>query len=171
MQLKMTAEPIESTATVSHAPLRQSRHVSMIEVHSATQPEGESNTMAIPVYDPPSPDRPRHSRHARLIMTSEAKLQEWLEAQSALATTASLGQNPITTEAEGTSSQFRSFLFTHFPIAPASQVMPVATRSLILQKPPFPSRGSSKSRPCQLAVHPHLHPSFILSALCPKGLD
>ncbi|KAK3396080.1 hypothetical protein B0T20DRAFT_260533 [Sordaria brevicollis] len=108
------AEPIESTATESHAPSRPSRHVPMIEVHSTstTQPGGESNTMAIPVYDPPSPDQPRHARHARLIKASEAKLQEWLDAQSALATTASSGQSPINTEADDTTKPSKPATFT-----------------------------------------------------------
>ncbi|KAJ4420850.1 hypothetical protein N0V85_000429 [Neurospora sp. IMI 360204] len=104
----MTPEPAKSTATASQAPPRR---VPAIEVHSASQHEEKSNTMAIPVYNPPSPDmlQPRHARHARL-MASEIKLQEWLRAQSALAAT-SPDHKPTTTETEDTTKPSKPATF------------------------------------------------------------
>lgn len=167
MQLKMTPEPVEMTATASQAPSRWSRHVPVIEVNAASQHEENSHTMAIPVYNPGSPNMlgPRHARHARL-MASEVKLQEWL---GALAAATPPDQKPTTTETEGTFSRPHYLPFPcPYPVAPSLPVMPVVAGSPDLQKHPFLSLCDSKSRPCQLASHLHLHPSSIPSMLCPK---
>ncbi|KAK3954958.1 hypothetical protein QBC32DRAFT_254235 [Pseudoneurospora amorphoporcata] len=108
----MTSEPVESTATASQAPSRRSRHIPVIEVNAASQPEENSNTMAIPVYNPPNPDmlQPRHARHARL-MASEVKLQEWLRTQATLAAATPFDQKPTTTEAEDTTKPSKPATF------------------------------------------------------------
>ena len=158
----MTPEPIESNATASQAHSRQNRRVPMIDVNSASRSGETSNTMAIPVYSPLSlyMFQPEHDDDDRA--TTEVDLDGWLHAQSVLVAATSPDQKPTTTEAEGTSPQSHSFLFPcPYPMAPPSPVIPVVAGSLVLQKSPFPS----KSRPCQLASHLHLHPSFILSAL------
>ncbi|KAK3489187.1 uncharacterized protein B0T23DRAFT_414215 [Neurospora hispaniola] len=109
MQLKMALEPVKPTATFSQAPLRR---IPAIEVYSASQPEEKSNTIAIPVYTPPSPDmlQPRHARHAHL-MASEIKLQEWLRAQSVLAAATSPDHKPTTTDIEDTTKASKPATF------------------------------------------------------------
>lgn len=171
MQLKMALEPVKPTATVSQAPPRR---ISAIEVYSASQPGEKSNMITIPVYTPtpPSPNmlQPRHARHAHL-MASETKLQEWLRAQSVLAAATSPDHKPTTTDIEGTLSRPFSFLFPHSTLLLFDSQL-CQWRLAARPSNNFHSLALAnlKYRPCQLASHLHLHPSFILSSICPKLL-